>query len=123
MKERFEAVMSIVLENVSKKFEEFYALKRINLEFFEGEVHVILGKNGSGKTTLTKVINGTYQPSEGKVIINGKAFSSLNPLWQSRLGFSLCIRNFCTFRTFLLQKISSLKTSRKIALDLLALKR
>lgn len=86
LKERFETVMSIVLENVSKKFEDFYALKRVNLEFFEGEVHVILGKNGSGKTTLTKVINGTYQPSEGKVIVNGKVFSHLNPLLAKSLG-------------------------------------
>jgi len=78
--------MPVILSNVSKKFDEFYALKKINLEFFEGEIHVILGKNGSGKTTITKIINGTYAPSEGKIIVDNKTFSSLNPLLAKSLG-------------------------------------
>jgi len=78
--------MPIILSDVSKRFDEFYALKKVSLKFFEGEVHVILGKNGSGKTTLAKVINGTHAPSEGRIIINDKEFSSLNPLLAKSLG-------------------------------------
>lgn len=78
--------MAILLKNISKKFDDFYALKDVNLEFFEGQVNVILGKNGSGKTTLTKIINGSTAPTSGKVLIDGKEFFSLNPLLAKSLG-------------------------------------
>ena len=78
--------MSVVLKNISKKFDDFYALKDINLEFFEGQVNVILGKNGSGKTTLTKIINGSIEPTNGKIFIDGKEYSNLNPILSKSLG-------------------------------------
>ncbi|BCS80380.1 sugar ABC transporter ATP-binding protein [Anaerocellum diazotrophicum] len=78
--------MSIVLKNVSMKYDDFYALKDINLELFEGKVNVILGKNGSGKTTITKIINGSIAPTSGKIVIDGKEFSTLNPMVAKSLG-------------------------------------
>ncbi len=46
-------------------------LQRINLSETHGKLVGIMGASGSGKTTLLNVLNGTYTPTSGKVIING----------------------------------------------------
>ncbi|MCR8613158.1 MAG: ABC transporter ATP-binding protein [Mycoplasma sp.] len=68
----------IKIENVSKKFKKFYALKNINLEIKEGEKVAILGHNGSGKSTLVDIIVGSSAPTDGKVIYNMKNDVSFN---------------------------------------------
>ena len=55
-----------------KYFENFTALKNINLELKKGETTGIIGRNGSGKSTLLQTICGTLQPSEGYVKTQGQ---------------------------------------------------
>lgn len=58
----------------SKKREKLhYALKGVNFRVNRGEVIGVIGKNGSGKSTLSNLIIGATSPSEGNVIVNGKA--------------------------------------------------
>ncbi len=47
------------------------ALKRINLDIYEGEIFGLLGPNGAGKTTLIKCLTTLLLPTEGTAIING----------------------------------------------------
>ncbi|AQS60359.1 ABC transporter ATP-binding protein [Desulforamulus ferrireducens] len=53
-------------------FQEFWALRNINLDIKKGERVGIIGKNGAGKSTLLKIISGNISPSEGSVYVNGK---------------------------------------------------
>jgi lipopolysaccharide transport system ATP-binding protein len=53
-------------------FTEFWALRGIDLNLGVGERIGIIGRNGSGKTTLLKLVTGNFQPTEGKVAVNGK---------------------------------------------------
>jgi ABC-type polysaccharide/polyol phosphate transport system ATPase subunit len=64
-------------ENIfaSRKKEEFFALKNINLAINMGERLGIVGPNGSGKTTLLEIIGSITTPSSGKVVTNGKTVS------------------------------------------------
>jgi len=55
----------------NRKYTDFYALKKINLELNKGEILGILGENGAGKTTLIKLMVGLLHPTEGDVNING----------------------------------------------------
>lgn len=55
----------IRLENICKEFPGVKALTGINLEFYQGEVHALLGENGAGKSTLIKIISGVYKKSSG----------------------------------------------------------
>lgn len=60
------------MKDVHKKFPGVYALKSIDFELKEGEVHALLGENGAGKSTLIKVLGGIYIPEQGQLLINGE---------------------------------------------------
>lgn len=59
--------------NLTKKFGNFTALKQIDLKLERGRIIGLLGPNGSGKTTLIKLLNGLLVPTEGEILVNGKA--------------------------------------------------
>jgi ABC-type bacteriocin/lantibiotic exporter with double-glycine peptidase domain len=47
------------------------ALQNINIAEHEGKLIGIMGASGSGKSTLLNVLNGTEEPSSGRVLVNG----------------------------------------------------
>ena len=62
----------IEIENLKKEFGELKVLKGINIEITKGEVISVIGPSGSGKSTFLRCINRLEEPTEGKLIINGK---------------------------------------------------
>lgn len=60
------------------KIEEFWALKKINLEIKKGEKIGIIGPNGGGKTTLLKIMARITSPTKGEVITYGKVISLID---------------------------------------------
>jgi len=58
-------------EDGSASYEDFWAVKGINIEINKGEVFGIIGENGAGKTTLLNIIAGMLKPDRGTVEING----------------------------------------------------
>ena len=61
----------IVFRGVQKYFDDFHALKNINLEVPRGQVVVVLGPSGSGKSTLCRTINRLEPIEEGEIFIDG----------------------------------------------------
>ena len=59
--------LNISIKNVTKKYDEFYALKDISLDITSGEFMTLLGPSGSGKTTLLMVLAGFTNPDYGSV--------------------------------------------------------
>lgn len=80
-------VSAVKVENLSKKFGDFWALKELSLDVKEGEIFGLLGPNGAGKTTTIKLLTGLLKPSEGKVFIKGIDLS-VNPR-QAKKKFAL----------------------------------
>lgn len=80
----------IEIKGVSKRFPGVVALDNIDLDIYEGEIHVLLGENGAGKSTLIKILTGAYQKDEGKIVINGKEVDIRTPREALQLGIS-CI--------------------------------
>lgn len=60
------------LENVSKKYNDKYAVQNFSLTIESGSITGIVGKSGSGKSTLLKLLNFIEQPTEGQIIFEEK---------------------------------------------------
>mgnify|MGYP001567798713 CR=1 FL=1 len=75
----------IKLTNIEKVYNEFQALKEINLTIKEGEFTAIVGPSGSGKSTLMHIIGLLDQPTSGKIFINNIDVSKLNDDKLSKL--------------------------------------
>lgn len=62
-----------VFENVSFKYPkaESYALKNLNMTVKAGERLAVVGLNGAGKTTFIKLLLRLYDPTEGRILLNG----------------------------------------------------
>jgi D-methionine transport system ATP-binding protein len=68
----------IELQSISKRFSDgTSALKELSLSIPRGTVFGIIGRSGAGKSTLLRLINGLEQPSEGEVVVDGAALSTL----------------------------------------------
>lgn len=61
------------------KSAEDYALKEIDLEWSDGGAYALLGPSGCGKSTLLNIISGLVQPSEGRILFDGKDMTALPP--------------------------------------------
>ncbi|MEW5936733.1 MAG: ABC transporter ATP-binding protein [Candidatus Thermoplasmatota archaeon] len=63
---------AIELQHVTKRFGSVTAVEDVNLKVEDGEYVTLLGPSGCGKTTIVKMIAGVYEPTEGRVLIDGK---------------------------------------------------
>jgi iron(III) transport system ATP-binding protein len=61
-------MISLTIENLTKRFGETTALSSINLRIGAGEIFFLLGPSGCGKTTLLRSIAGFYIPDEGRIL-------------------------------------------------------
>jgi heme ABC exporter ATP-binding subunit CcmA len=64
-----QAVASARLDEVSRLFGTFAALRQVSVTFEPGKCYVLLGENGAGKSTLLRILAGLLQPSAGKVTV------------------------------------------------------
>ncbi len=68
-----KASPEIVFENVSFKYAKAdkWSLRNVSLTFKAGDNVGLVGNNGAGKTTLVKLLCRIYEPTEGRILING----------------------------------------------------
>ena len=72
--------------DVAKRFGRITALDQTTLTIDEGEYLAILGPSGCGKTTLIKVLSGIWQPTEGRILVDGRDVTS-QPVEDRDLGY------------------------------------
>jgi ATP-binding cassette subfamily B protein len=66
---------------------EKLVLDDVNLELAPGSVVAIVGENGAGKTTLVKLLSQMYQPSHGRILVDGVELARIPPDgWRERLA-------------------------------------
>jgi putative spermidine/putrescine transport system ATP-binding protein len=82
------------LENVTKFYKDFKALKNINLKVVKGEFLTILGPSGSGKTTLLKLIAGFEKLSNGNIQIDNQNVSRKKP---NERNIGMLFQNYALF--------------------------
>ncbi len=83
--ERRNTLKSYFLNPFKKNEKErFYALKSVDFKVNKGDFIGIVGRNGSGKSTLLKILAGIFEPTKGKVEVNG----TLVPFLELGVGFN-----------------------------------
>ena len=87
--------MSIVLDQLSKRYEGHAVVNNVSLEVADGEFFVLLGPSGSGKSTLLRMIAGLADTDSGRVVLHGRDVTYLPP--QDR-GIGLVFQNYALFR-------------------------
>jgi len=75
----------ITLEKLSFSYSNAAkpAIDGIKVSFPVGGVHALIGRNGSGKSTLLKLVQGLYQPSAGRVLLDG---ADINQFTRSQIA-------------------------------------
>lgn len=63
------------LSEVTKRFGGVVAVREVDFDLFEGEVHALVGENGAGKSTLMKMVCGVHTPDEGSASVGGEEVS------------------------------------------------
>ncbi|MDB5526177.1 MAG: Spermidine/putrescine transporter ATPase subunit [Rhizobium sp.] len=73
------AVPFIRFENVTKRFGDFVAVDNLTLDIYEKEFFSLLGPSGCGKTTLMRMLAGFEEPTQGRILLQGKDISGVPP--------------------------------------------
>lgn len=89
---------TVIVEDVVKQFGEEQVLKKVSHAFEKGKVHGIVGNNGSGKTVMFKCICGFMQPTEGRVLVQGKEIGK-DIDFPENIGIIIETPGFLPFKT------------------------
>ncbi|WP_156308753.1 ABC transporter ATP-binding protein [Sphingobacterium endophyticum] len=82
----------IDVEGVSKSFGDLHVLRNVDLDLYNGENLVVLGRSGTGKSVLIKLISGLLKPDSGNITVLGEVVNQLNEkelrALRLKIGFS-----------------------------------
>ena len=86
----------IKLNNIFVKFDQFEALRDINVHVKEGQFYTFLGPSGCGKTTTLRTITGFIEPSSGTVLMRGQDITHV-PIEKRNIG--IVFQSYALFPT------------------------
>lgn len=66
------AVPIIATQNVTKRFGDFTAVRGVTASFARGELAAIIGPNGAGKSTFFNLLTGSFPPTSGRILFEGR---------------------------------------------------
>lgn len=82
----------ISIRGLKKAFDDFEVLRGVDLDLYQGENLVVLGRSGTGKSVLIKIIAGLLKADEGQINVLGSEIDKLSPAELDKLrlkiGFS-----------------------------------
>ena len=80
--------MLVQVENLTKQFDDFIAVKGVSFGIERGEIVGLLGPNGAGKTTTIQMILGLVTPTTGDIRIFGKSMATHRAEILQRMNFT-----------------------------------
>jgi branched-chain amino acid transport system ATP-binding protein len=88
----------LAVDNISLTFGGVKALTDVSFTMAQGEIRAIIGPNGAGKTSMLNVINGFYQPWQGRITFKGRTRSAMRPHEAAAGGIARTFQNVALFR-------------------------
>ena len=89
--------MLLEVDSVELAFEGVKALDGVSLEVPQGSLTAVIGPNGAGQTSLFNCISGVYEPTSGRVRLEGQALGELAPHDIAHLGVARMFQNLALF--------------------------
>jgi len=89
-----QAPAKLSIDGLGKRYGPTVALEPTRLDIRQGELLTLLGPSGSGKTTLLQMIAGLVEPSEGRLLIDGKDATRLAP---GARGIGMVFQSYALF--------------------------
>ncbi len=86
------------VEAVSLSFGGVKAVSDVSLDIRKGEIRAIIGPNGAGKTSMLNIINGFYQPREGRITFKGRTRTKRWPYEAAESGIGRTFQNVALFK-------------------------
>ena len=89
-----KGVMSVAakllsMEKIDKRFTGVHALRQVNFDLDEGEIHALVGENGAGKSTLMNILVGIIQKDSGQIYYMGHLFNAHDPKHALEMGIGI----------------------------------
>ncbi|MFP2926547.1 ABC transporter ATP-binding protein [Pyxidicoccus sp. 3LG] len=85
------------LDNVGLSFSGVRALDGVSFSIEGGALHAVIGPNGAGKSSLFNCISGIHRHMEGRIRLDGKDLTGVEPTEIARLGVSRMFQNLALF--------------------------
>ena len=85
-------------ENLGITFGGLNAVSEVNLNVYKNEIVGLIGPNGAGKTTVFNMLTGVYEPTEGKILLNGTVINGKNPHEIVSMGIARTFQNIRLFK-------------------------
>ncbi len=77
------------MERIDKRFTGVHALRQVDFDLDEGEIHALVGENGAGKSTLMKVLIGINPKDTGEIHYLGRPFNPRDPKHALEMGIGI----------------------------------
>jgi ATP-binding cassette, subfamily B, bacterial len=99
-------LQGIEFRDVSFRYpnKEEYALKHVSFKIEPGETIALVGKNGAGKTSIVKLLGRLYDPTEGKILIDGVDIRNYDPR-ELRRQFGTMFQDYVTYQLSVMENI------------------
>src|SRR5215212_10524565 len=92
--------MLLKTETLTKSFGALTAVNAVTLRIEAGTLHSIIGPNGAGKTTLFNLLTGTFAPTSGRIVFDGKDITGTPANRIAHLGLARSYQRTTVFPAF-----------------------
>lgn len=98
--------LGIRLEGVSFRYpgKDSFVLENVDLFIPRGQSVALVGQNGAGKTTFVKLVTGLYQPSAGRILLDGKPLGTYDDV-ELRRRFGVVFQDFNQYQLMLRENV------------------